>query len=382
MDAGERRGRAAEEAAEWWVRLQESGEVSRAEHEAYVDWLRESALHVAEMLRIARLHGSLAQFDRWAHIPTHGSGEAPANVLPLPGTRRPDAAMDRARHRGRNDVQTSPPVPAKRRSKAYGAIAASLAAALLVVGLARYLARGQVIQTERGERRELALEDGSVVQIDPETRLRVRYETRARYVELDRGRALFHVARNVGRPFLVTAADTTVRAVGTAFAVERASDRVVVTVAEGKVAVFPTRSAGTTVDPAAIRSESSSQAGPSSPASSVGKRPEEIDLTVNEQLAVRSSGGAEPVREVDSARALAWAEGRLIFENDSVAQAVREFNRYNRIQLAVSEPALAERRISGVFSASDPESFVAFLESAAGAHVRRDASSTITIDAR
>jgi transmembrane sensor len=373
MDAGERRGRAAEEAAEWWVRLQESGEVSRAEHEAYVDWLRESALHVAEMLQIARLHGSLAQFDRWAHVPTHDSGEAPANVLPLPVARRPEAARDRARDLGRNDVQTSPPVPVKRRSPAYGAIAASLAAALLVVGLARYLARGQVIQTERGERRELALEDGSVVQIDPETRLRVRYETRARYVELERGRALFHVARNVGRPFLVEAAETTVRAVGTAFAVERASDRVVVTVAEGKVAVFPTRSAATAADPAAVRNESSSQAGPSSPA---------IDLTVNEQLAVRSSGGVEPVREVDSARALAWAEGRLIFQNDSVAQAVREFNRYNRIQLAVSEPALAERRISGVFSASDPESFVAFLESAAGVHVRRDASSTITIDAR
>src|SRR5882724_2750396 len=81
MDASERRRRVAEEAAEWWVLLQ--GEVSRAEREAYVDWLRESAVHVAEMLRVAQVHGALAQFKRWADLPTGGSGEAPGNVVAL-----------------------------------------------------------------------------------------------------------------------------------------------------------------------------------------------------------------------------------------------------------------------------------------------------------
>ncbi len=61
MDANSRRARAAAEAAEWWVRI-ESGELSRGEREQFVDWLRESAVHVAEMLRMAEVHGALERF--------------------------------------------------------------------------------------------------------------------------------------------------------------------------------------------------------------------------------------------------------------------------------------------------------------------------------
>ncbi|MDB6156511.1 MAG: hypothetical protein JWO04_217, partial [Gammaproteobacteria bacterium] len=63
MDASDRRKRVAAEAAEWWVVLE--GEVSRTQREQYVDWLRESAMHVAEMLRIAQVHGALEQFEQW-----------------------------------------------------------------------------------------------------------------------------------------------------------------------------------------------------------------------------------------------------------------------------------------------------------------------------
>src|SRR5688572_20150521 len=72
MDASERRTRASADAAEWWLRLQ-SSDISRVEKEEYVTWLRESAVHVAEMLRIARVHNALERFDRWAHISTDGA---------------------------------------------------------------------------------------------------------------------------------------------------------------------------------------------------------------------------------------------------------------------------------------------------------------------
>ena len=110
--------------------------------------------------------------------------------------------------------------------------------------------------------------------------------------------------------------------------------------------------------------------------------PDEIFLTANEQLTVSVSGSAEPVREVDSHRALAWAEGRLILESESVAYAVREFNRYNRIQLKITDQALAQRTISGVFNAEDPQSFVAFIQSVAPVRVTRDAEANITIATR
>jgi transmembrane sensor len=71
----------------------------------------------------------------------------------------------------------------------------------------------------------------------------------------------------------------------------------------------------------------------------------------------------------------------VIFDNDSVGHAVREFNRYNRVQLTVNDAALAQRTISGVFSAVDPESFVAFVQSVASVRVTRSESGDITIDA-
>ena len=391
MDASDRRNRSAEEAAEWWVQLQ--GDVSRADREQYVDWLRESSVHVAEMLRVAQVHGALEQFQRWPGIPIDGAREEEDSVVRLPTPER------------RAELRKDAPERAPRRR----AVAWSMAAMLIIVtGLAAVLliqSRGWTIQTDRGERREVSLADGSVVQVDPETRLRVKYEEHARRVFLERGRALFHVAKNTERPFLVEANNTTVRAVGTAFAVERQHESIVVTVAEGKVAVFPAHSLATPlpvtpplsgsadirhkVEPgASIASTSSTSSGYEHTQNGVQSAPSplptgsapEIFLTANQQVTVSGSGSAETVLVVDSGRALAWADGRLVLENRSVADAVHEFNRYNRIQIVVNDVELARRPISGVFNAADPESFVAFLSSVARVHITRGDGADIAID--
>jgi len=215
--------------------------------------------------------------------------------------------------------------------------------------------RGKVISTERGERREVALADGSVVQMDPETTLRVKYRDEERRVYLDRGRALFRVAKNASRPFLVEARDTTVRAVGTAFGVEYEARDVIVTVAEGRVAIFRTTDSGRDGTAAAPL------------------------LVADQQITVRASAETEPVRAVDSGKALAWAQGRLIFESTTVEEAVRQFNRYNRIQIRIADEQLARRPVSGVFSAADPESFVAFIRSVVPVKITRDDAADITI---
>lgn len=354
MDASERRNRAAEEAAEWWVRLQ--GDPPRVEREQYVDWLRESALHVAEMLRIAQVHGALAQFERWQRLPTDGPDASQATVVPIASAERPIAPP-------------TPPRDTTRRSVLVWATAASLLLACTLAALyVLFAPPGQIIETPRGERREVALTDGSVVHVDPETRLRVDYQPNTRRVVLEHGRALFHVAKNPERPFFVQADGTTVRAVGTAFAVEHGSAAVVITVAEGRVAVLsPTH-----------QTEATPTVGPASTSPSTPAIPE-ILVSANQQLTVEQSGAAEAVHSVDSARALAWADGRLIFENESVDQAVREFNRYNRIQITVDDPALARRPISGVFSAADPESFVSFIQTVAQVRILRDESQDIAI---
>jgi transmembrane sensor len=390
MDASDRRNRVAEEAAEWWVLLQ--GDVSRADREKYVDWLRESSVHVAEMLRVAQVHGALEQFQRWSGIPIDGSREEDDSVVRLP--------MSERRMELRKDT---PELRPRRR-----AVAWSMAAMLFVAtGLAAILlmqSRGRTIQTDRGERREVALADGSVIQVDPETRLRVKYEDHTRRVFLERGRAFFHVAKNAERPFLVEANNTMVRAVGTAFAVERQRESIVVTVAEGKVAVFSAHSLATpspvtpspsgsaniqgkvasgaltfstsTVSSGHRLTQHGLQSEP--PPAPTGAAPE-IFLTANQQVTVSKSGSADAVLVVDSGRALAWADGRLVLENRSVADAVREFNHYNRIQIVVNDAELASRPISGVFNAADPESFVAFLSSVARLHITRGDDAIIAI---
>jgi len=340
MDANERRRRASEEAAEWWVSL-DAKNLSHAEREAFVDWLRESAVHVAEMLRVAHVHGALDQFREWAFIATEGAATG-AEVVVLP-TRVAPTAM---------------------RSKRvwFGALAASIAAIAIAATWFLVISTGQTIVTERGERRQVALADGSVVQVDPETRLRIEYDETTRRVYLDRGRALFHVAKNPRRPFLVQADDTVVRAVGTAFGVERQNEGVVVTVAEGKVAV-------TEVLPSPLVAFTSK---PTTP------RPA-LALTAGQQVTVPPSGPSPSVKKVDSGRELAWAEGRLVFDNDTVASVIEQFNRYNRVQLHVTDETLASRPVSGVFDAADPESFIAFIQTVAVVHVERDRNQDITL---
>jgi transmembrane sensor len=85
------------------------------------------------------------------------------------------------------------------------------------------------------------------------------------------------------------------------------------------------------------------------------------------------------VRKVDSQRELAWATGRLDFRDEEVRAVIERFNLYNRVQLIVADEKLAHRMVSGVFDASDPESFIAFLASVTPMRVLRRDDQTITL---
>jgi transmembrane sensor len=248
-------------------------------------------------------------------------------------------------------------------------------------------AASQTIQTERGERREVTLADGSVLQVDPDTRLRIRFDSGFRRVALEKGRALFHVAKNPKRPFLVDIDGTLVRAVGTAFGVERQEQGIIVTVSEGTVEV--TRPTVTGQPASWVRSKAETTDKPRTPAlldspRSLSTLPQDqpeapILLNPGQQVTVHASGPTEPVRKVDSGRELAWAQGRLIFDNVTVAEVAQLFNRYNRLQLRITDEKLGRRSVSGVFNASEPESFVAFIESSASVRVIRHDGQDVTI---
>jgi transmembrane sensor len=408
VKASERQKRASAEAAEWFAKLQ-APKTSRELRVQFVAWLLESHVHVAELLRIAQVHDALDKFSHWSTI-TGAERAYSENVvhLELASRHRQDIPQRPAQLSG--DTGPAPShigseLPSRQSgiwqfgALRYYAVAAAATVLLAASTITLLHWREQVIDTDRGDRREVVLSDGSIIQVDPETRLRVKYSGQIRGILLERGRALFHVAKNAGRPFLVESNGTTVRAVGTAFGVDRHSDsNLVITVAEGTVAVTPATSIPSmrSAQQGKIRSPGVSQ--PEVPASannstahiplpSPGIRgnrgPAETMMLVstNQQVTVERGGIADSVRAVDSDRELAWAQGRLIFENDTVAEVVAEFNHYNRVQLRVASAELARRPISGVFNAADPESFIAFLQTVASVNLTRDDDRVITIAA-
>lgn len=374
MDANERRARATGEATQWWTRLgtKAPADVSETDREEFTQWLRESPLHVAELLQVAHVHDVLERFELWDEIPLEAQSED-NNVIALPSQHQVAAEAPEGKNLG------------PRRHGVKFLLAASVCCLAIAAGWLLLRSGATTIETDRAERREVVLNDGSVVNLEPETLLRVNLGKHQRYIDLARGRALFHVAKDPTRPFIVHAGDTEVRAVGTIFGVEQKDENVIVTVSEGKVGVVPGSQLQTAVarsnsgppepstsgqdpHPRAISAHAQRREGsPAEPSGLDAGRPGEVFLTADQQIVVRKSGDASAVQNVDSGRALAWSEGRLVFDSTPLADVVDEFNRYNRLQLHISGPQLARRTVSGVFRASDPETLIDFI--GAGAHV-------------
>ena len=186
---------------------------------------------------------------------------------------------------------------------------------------------GQTYRTAVGERRVVALADGSTIDLNTDSQVRVRLSRERRAISLDKGQALFAVAHDAARPFIVTAGDTAVRAVGTRFEVYRTGAAVRVILAEGKVAVTQADSPAPTMMSAGTR----------------------LDV-----------GGKAPARPVavDVAAATGWTDGRLTFQDAPLVQAVAEVNRYSRKKVVLGPGAPAGERVNGIFDAGDTAAFV------------------------
>jgi transmembrane sensor len=194
-----------------------------------------------------------------------------------------------------------------------------------------------------GEIRRIALEDGSTLVLNTATEVGVDFNQRQRNIRLILGEALFEVAHDKTRPFVVVANNTAVRAVGTAFAVRLESTQVDVTVTEGVVEVANSRplKSGTATAPVSDHA---------------AKR-----VSANERIVIARARAPEisPITAAETNRRLAWREGMVSFDGESLQTAVNEINRHNKRQIVVEDPALAAKPIVGVFRATDLEGFSA-----------------------
>jgi transmembrane sensor len=333
-----------QEAGEWFLEFRE-GEPSVDIRREFDLWVRTSPNHLAAYLEIAAIWNegpSLAAADK--NVLIARAADETDNVVGL-GVRNSRAAAQ---------------LPVRGRLFAH----AGKAASILVLGVAAavwlWSLNHFVYSTGIGEQRTIALKDGSRVELNSRSKLKVRYTQGERAVELVEGQALFSVAKDSSRPFVVASGNARVRAVGTQFDVYRKPTGTVVTVVEGQVAI----------------GDGSASLALSSPQIAGTLQP--VVISAGQQLIVTRSEIRKPVA-ANVANVTAWTQQQLAFDAASLSEVAEEFNRYNERHIVIRDRGAFEFRISGVFSSSDPAGLIRFLRDRPGIRVL-ESSSQITVE--
>jgi transmembrane sensor len=314
-----------EQAASWLARRDRG--LSQAEQDAYLEWLQSDPRHAEALKRCAATLERMMRLYEWQ--PSHTS-EPNENLF----------------------------APARRRfgwgNAGLATLAAAAAVALAVFwqqpadpgGDDTLVAHPYLRVNER-----IALPDGSRVELNQDCQVVVRYSEKERRVQLAHGEAHFTVWKDASRPFVVEVAGVEVVAIGTSFSVRRGARDVEVLVTSGTVRLGETEAKEMT--PGA-------EAEATPPLLTAGYR------AVVAPPALRTGGAAPLVVSSVTAeeinRALAWLAPRLQFHETRLEEAVAQFNRLNRHQLVLGDPALGELRIGGTFSPENVDAFVRLLE--------------------
>src|SRR5450631_2132965 len=344
MNSNEEKIRAAiaEEAGEWLV-ANDEGPLDAQDAAALATWLKSSPIHIEEFLAVSAIVRDLKE----ARTDPEYSLEA---IL--------------ARAQAEDDTSVQPLWPrvletvrgrTSRRSLTAGA--AMAACAVLSLGL---LLRWNVrpiqhrsapdgitalhFETRHGEQLTRRLADNSVLHLNTDSAVTIRYGKTERLVMLTSGQANFEVAHEPDREFRVFAGSAEVVDLGTQFDVRLEHDSTVVTVVEGRVAVRPSNS-------------------------SQNHPPRFVELSADQQIRVTEGGGPATPVAVDAQRTTAWLHRQIAFDHEPLERVAAEYNRYASKPIEIATPALRNLQISGVFATDDPEAFIAFLRSLKGVRV-------------
>lgn len=285
------------EAADWVVRLQ-SDELAPADALAFDAWLEASPAN-------ARAYD--AALDAWMEY-----GREAAAVGEGLRTRRAARPLTRRFYLGA------------------GAIAAAAAVAVVALPMLAPPPGAQTYATAKGEHRTVTLSDGTRIDLNADTKLTVAFERGQRNVAMTEGQAVFDVAHDTRRPFLIAAGDRTVRVVGTQFDVRRRAGKLSVTVARGAVEVRPS---GQGVG-AAYRLHP-------------GQRFDHVE-----------GARAARVDAVAADEVLGWRSGRLVYRDQPLSEVVADLNAQFTQPISIEDPELAATPISGVLVVEGDEAAV------------------------
>jgi transmembrane sensor len=217
--------------------------------------------------------------------------------------------------------------------------ACAAVAGVAVLGPQRWLESEQYAQryvSRKGERLEQTLPDGSLISLNTDSAVHVSFYQSERRVVLEKGEAFFQVRSEADRPFNVDAGQAVIRVTGTRFNVRRETDTVDVAVESGSVRV---------------------ESGPwwnSAHYKLAGEQG--VRLSSDQQASVQSR---------NMVQALAWRQGRAIFDAEPLEHIVAELNRYKEPGIVLHSPSLRGLRVTGVFDVNDPQAFLEVLPSLA-----------------
>jgi transmembrane sensor len=260
--------------------------------------------------------------------------------------------LDRAQvFRIADDVRRGPESPRTRLSSLTVYVSAALI--LVVAGVGAWFGYDRNrVSTEVGEIRQLPLADGSRVTLDTLSQIDVEYASSTRLVRLDSGEALFEVAKDPRRPFIVQAGKVHVRAVGTAFLVQRGNDfGVEVIVTKGSVDVW---------------------SDPDSPETAV-----RLGAGSSLSLEGNKTARAEKLTARQIERAMDWKSGIVDLDGRTLGEAAAELNRYSSRRIEIPDAHLAAQTLVGNVSSSDPGAFADAAAAMFGAHVRAEGNRLI-----
>jgi transmembrane sensor len=339
----------AEQAGERFV-ANDAGPLAAHESEALAAWLKASPVHVEEFLGVSVIARDLREL--------RGHPRYSLDAV-LEDARGED---DTVQPLGPQVIEPFTDLPSRRWQTAAVALAACLVLSLgVLIGrspkptLHVAATRGAAalhLETGHGEQLTRRLTDNSVLHLNTDSAVTIRYDSAERLVELTAGEASFEVAHEPNRAFRVFAGSAQVVAVGTNFDVRLEQDAAVVTVVEGRVNVGP--------------SAMSENRGASSNENQPGRF---VALGADQQARLIAGEWPPTVKAVDAQRATAWLHRQISFDHEPLERVAAEYNRYARKPIEITTPALRTLLITGAFATDDPEEFIAFLRSLKGVRV-------------
>lgn len=347
-----------------WIAQLETGALTHADIEAFREWTNRSPRHASETRKLAHLSGDL-------NVLTEMAGPMKAAAAKY------SDVVEGSSKSGWFALRTL----------STAAVAAVLTAAIVFLRPFSTPATPEwpmVLSTGVGEYLEQPLPDGTLVSLNTDTELEVSYNKDRRQVVLLKGEALFTVARDTARPFVVNAGGKSVEALGTIFLVRNDTLSFEVAVTEGRIRLnnLPASIPGDVVDVAQLEGEKVATASPNDrpvelPAADLVPQldsPLVLDAGQHISLSVVNTAiqpelpAIEAISPVEIRRKLAWRDGMLDFSDRPLEEVIREVSRYTTLKIEIADPELAGIRFGGVFRASDTEPLFRALESAYNIH--------------